>query len=433
MTRRTWLLLVCALAAHDACAQPNRLTREEVVAATCLPYAGPANHGVDTTTLTGKVMCGYQGWFNAEGDGAHRGWTHWTKGPGTPSAANIKVDLWPDVSELGPEERFDTQFRQADGTPAQVFSSFKRETVLRHFQWMRDYGIDGAFVQRFAGSVRSPTILRHNNTVLAHCREGANRNGRTYALMYDLTGLGADRIQEVMDDWRTLRTRMKLCDDPAYLRHRGKPLVAVWGVGFNDQRKYSLADCRTFIEFLKHDPEAGGCTVMVGVPTRWRDLKNDAVANPALHEVIARADIVSPWVVGRLRNTNDVARHAEHVLKPDLAWCAERKLDYLPVVYPGFSWHNMYGKALNDIPRLGGKFFWEQIVSAKQAGANMLYVAMFDEVDEGTAIFKCVNDPPGTNFVTYEGLPADHYLKLAGAAGRLLRGENVPGDGRPTP
>jgi hypothetical protein len=294
---------------------------------------------------------------------------------------------------------------------------------------MREYGIDGVFVQRFAGGLRGLNFLRQNNTVLANCREGANRNGRAYGVMYDLTGLGPNRIGEVIDDWKLLRTKMKIGDDPAYIRHRGKPVVTVWGIGFSDDRKYTLADCKQLIEFFKSD----GCTVMVGVPTWWRERKSDAVSDPALHDVIAAADIVSPWAVGRLRNTNDVSRHAEHEIKPDIAWCAERKLDYMPVVYPGFSWHNMNGGRLGDIPRNRGEFFWSQITAAKRAGANMLYVAMFDEVDEGTAIFKCLGNPPAENFVTCEGLPSDYYLRLAGAAAKLLRGEIQSDAPQPAP
>jgi len=397
-------------------------TREEVLASTLAPYSGESVHGVDSSTLAGKVMCGYQGWFNCEGDGAHRGWVHWVKKKGILSPANVKVDLWPDVSELGADERFDTAFHHADGSTAQVFSSFNQATVLRHFQWMRDYGIDGAFVQRFAVGVRSPDFQYNSNTVLAHCREGANRNGRTYALMYDLSGLPAGQIDDVIDDWRQLRTRMKLGEDPAYLHHRGKPVVAVWGIGFSDKRAYTLAECRRLIEFLKSD----GCTVIVGVPTSWREQKTDAVADPELHEVLALADVISPWTVGRYRTPEEAAQHAEQRIKPDLAWCAEHHLDYLPVIFPGFSWRNMYGQAASAIPRRRGEFFWRQFAETKRAGATMLYVAMFDEVDEGTAIFKCTNDvPPETEapFVTYEGLPSDYYLRLTGQGGKMLRGE----------
>ena len=192
---------------------------------------------VDTTTLTGKVMCGYQGWFNCEGDGAERGWVHWTKGRGALGPANAKIDLWPDVSELGPDERFATDFKHTNGQPAQVFSSFKQATVRRHFEWMRDYGIDGAFVQRFITDLGDSRALRHNNTVLAHCRAGAEQAGRAFVVMYDLSGLGPNRVKSVMDDWRMLRTEQRVTESAAYLRHREKPLVTVWGVGYklNDE------------------------------------------------------------------------------------------------------------------------------------------------------------------------------------------------------
>jgi hypothetical protein len=67
------------------------------------------------------------------------------------------------------------------------------------------------------------------------------------------------------------------------------------------------------------------------------------------------------------------------------------------------------------------------LTTAIQSGAKMIYVAMFDEINEGTAILKCTNAPPTNQppakFLTYEGLPSDHYLWLTGQAGRMLRGE----------
>lgn len=386
-------------------------------------YTSPTQRGVDPSTLDAKLIVGYQGWFNCQGDGGNRNWVHWTKnGRNPPGPGNINVDLWPDVSELDKSERYPTLFKRADGSAAEVFSSYNKPTVLRHFQWMRDYGIDGAFVQRFIGGLGNKTTANHTNSVLSHCREGANRFGRTYAVMYDLTGLGANRIDEVIEDWKKLRADMHITQDPSYQHHRGKPLVTVWGIGFGDKRDYTLAECRKLIEFLKND----GCTVMLGVPSYWRELKADAVKDPALHEVMKLADIISPWTVGRYNSPEAARRHAEKIWKPDMAWCRDQKIEYMPVVFPGFSWHNLHNGPLDQIPRLKGQFLWSQFVAARRAGANMIYVAMFDEVDEGTAIFKVTNDIPtgeGAKFVTLEGLPSDHYLKLTREAAKMLRGD----------
>ena len=156
--------------------------------------------------------------------------------------------------------------------------------------------------------------------------------------------------------------------DRAYLHHRGKPVVAVWGFGFNDGRKYTLAEGMKLVRFLKDDPKYGGNTVMLGVPTYWRTLDRDTVNDPKLHELILSADIVSPWTVGRYGHVPQAVSYAEKTLVPDLAWCKKHGKDYLPVVFPGFSWHNMFPTSpLNQIPRQGGRFLWAQYAAAKKA------------------------------------------------------------------
>jgi hypothetical protein len=421
----TVLLLLHGLTVDAHAAEVT--SREQAIAG-MRPYTGDSADGTDRSTLTGKVMCGYQGWYTAEADGAGRGWTHYAR-RGRFAPGSCTIDLWPDVSELGGDEKFATPFRHKDGSVAHVFSAHHRTTVLRHWRWMREYGIDGGFVQRFAVETLSPRGLNHCNVVLDACRGGANVEGRAYAVMYDLSGLPAGGTARVIEDWKLLVDRMRLghdSADKAYLRHDGKPLVAVWGVGFNDGRRYTLAECGELIDFLKNDPHYGGNAVMLGVPTGWRTLDADAVKDPALHEVLLKADVISPWTVGRYDSPDGAARHGKNRWEPDLAWCAERGKDYLPVVFPGFSWHNLFpNRPLDQIPRRKGQFLWSQLVAAKAAGARSVYVAMFDEMDEGTAIFKCTNDPPvgASPFLTYEGLSSDHYLWLAGPGGRLIRGE----------
>jgi len=432
---RHWRWIGPILALLPGIAAGAGLSREEAVAR-MQPYRGEAFRGVDPSTLTGKVMCGYQGWFNAPEDGSGRGWVHYGK-HGRFEPGRCTIDLWPDVAELDDDEKFATPFRHADGQAACVFSSHCRKTVLRHFQWMKEHGIDGAMVQRFGVSTVHPDSLHHCNTVLAHCREGANRHGRAYAVMYDLSGLREGQVQQVIDDWKLLVDRMQISRDRAdraYLHHRGKPVVAVWGIGFNDGRAYRLEECERLVRFLKDDDRYGGSTVMVGVPTGWRTLDRDSVPDRRLHDVLLQADIISPWTVGRYHSPETAARHARERWKPDLQWCLDRSKDYLPVVFPGFSWHNMRPEApLDQIPRLKGRFLWTQYVEAKRVGATMIYQAMFDEMDEGTAIFKCTNAPPvgASRFVTYEGLPSDHYLWLTGMGGRLIRGEIDPADEMP--
>lgn len=409
-----------------------KLSYKQVVEKTYRPFAGPSNPQTDVTTLKGKVMCGYQGWFTVPQDGSGMGWFHW----GFPRAApadvfepgQCKIDLWPDMSEYSDELKVPTSFKYADGSTAYVYTNMQPGVMDLHFKWMKECGIDGVFMQRFSAQTFKPFELNNVNVTLDYCRAAANKHGRAYALMYDLTGTTGKQFDHIIEDVKLLTDKMRLFDDPAdksYLHHNGKPLIAVWGVGFGDKRGYNLADCEKLIRFLKTDPKYGKFTLMLGVPTFWRQQQNDATTDPELHRVLKMADIISPWSVGRFGDLNGVQNLMKPLWTEDTAWCHTNKLEYMPVVWPGFSWANMHGGTFNQIPRLKGQFMWSQMAAAKQAGAEMIYVAMFDEVDEATAIYKCTNNPPAgaSPFLTYEDLPSDFYLRLSGAAGKLVRNE----------
>lgn len=164
------------------------------------------------------------------------------------------------------------------------------------------------------------------------------------------------------------------------------------------------------------------------MPTHWRLHGRDTEDDPLLHPLIERCDVLMPWFVGRY-NDKTFPEYAK-IAEADLAWCRERGLDYAPLAFPGFSWHNMRGgqSPSDQIPRDGGRFYWRQLSSYIGSGAEMLYLAMFDEIDEGTAIFKVATEAPvsenGTVFVPLDAKPgSDHYLFLAGEAGRMMRGE----------
>jgi hypothetical protein len=389
--------------------------------------AFPAPAAAPASSLFGKVMCGYQGWFATPQQDAELGWFHY----GFDRPGRCQIDLWPDLSEFPAEERFDTPLNLPDGRPAQVFSSAHAGTVRRHFEWMREYGIDGVFLQRFGTVLKDPRLRAHADRVLQNVRKAAHATGRSWAVMYDLTGLAGGEIESVvMEDWKRLRRDLRILEDAQYQRHAGKAVVGVWGIGFSDNRRYTLSESQALLRFLHDNPEFGGVTTVAGVPWHWRTLNHDATSDPQLYEVLSSADIISPWAVGRYANPADAASNIAAVHAADSAFCGERGQEYLPVIFPGFSWRNLMKARgeeapLNAIPRLGGEFLWSQAAARIRAGSTMLYVAMFDEMDEATAIFKTTSQVPvgAEGFVTEAALPSDHYLWLSGAIGRALRRE----------
>ena len=394
--------------------------------ATSVSYAG-TKHSPETKypSYEGLVMAGYQGWFHKP----HKGKMY-------ADEKDVRIDMWPDVSEYS--QTYETGLKHADGSPARFFCSDDTSTIDTHFRWMKEYGLDGVFMQRFWYTAQPNA--RHRSNALSHAFEAARENGRAIGIMYDLSGLNprTDDCSTLIEDWKYLVDSLKVTNpgkDNTYIYYNGKPLVTIWGVGFPD-RPYDIRNIglENFINFLKNDSEYGGCSVMLGVPTYWRDLAYDCVGDPYLHDLIKQADIVLPWTVQRYSPLlhNDMDRLRDMTAR-DMRWCEENGVGYVPVVYPGFSWHNLSRyefpddiKPTESIPRQGGRFYWQQIYTNLRGGAKMLYVAMFDEVNEGTAIFKCTDNPPvgeTIEFADMDGKPSDHYLWLTGEAAKMLRHE----------
>lgn len=382
-------------------------------------------------SYSGLVMAGYQGWFRAPGDGSRA--TGYAFGDDSRSS----IDMWPDVSEYS--KTYETPFKNSDGKRARFFSSVDSSTTDLHFKWMQQYGVDGVFMQRFFDVARGGAKSKDANAILRNALIASAKYRRAIAVMYDLSGLKAngEDCSAIIEDWKYLVDSIRVTSQSSgtYLHHNGKPMVVIWGVGFPD-RSYNIRNIglNRLIDFFQNDPQYGHCTVMLGVPTFWRDLNADCLPDPYLHELIRQSDMIMPWTVQRFSPLlhNDMDRYRD-VMLADMQWCRKNHVEYVPCVYPGFSWHNLSVHAFPDdikpyasIPRQGGRFYWQLLSTAIRSGAKMLYVAMFDEVNEGTAIFKVTDNPPkgkSVGFVGLDGKPSDTYLWLTGEAAQMLRGE----------
>ncbi len=393
------------------------------------------------TSYTGLSMTGYQGWFGTPGDGGTNSWRHYSGENGfQPGSASI--EYWPDMREADEDEKYLTSYVKNDGTPCYVFSSVHPKTVSRHFRWMKEYGIDGAFMQRFRSDLsRWPTV----NKILGNALNAAWEHQRAIALMYDIganihiDGVPNDakRTEEVnliFNDWKTLIDELSLTtggDNQPYLYHNGKPLIVLWGVGFNHRHNTTGLDVQYWVELvdsLQNSPEYGGCSIMLGVPRSWRNGGSDCISgeeHTKMIELIKSVDIIQPWHTSRYRR-DQMLTEFKAIVKDDIAWCKANGIDYTPTISPGIREKILHENDYEK-PREGGYYFWDMARAAIDAGSEMLYLGMFDEVDEGTQYHKIDNNPPpyreDLSFATYGTDPEDHYLWLAGEATRALRGE----------
>ncbi|MBR6389242.1 MAG: hypothetical protein IKS15_03895 [Opitutales bacterium] len=341
------------------------------------PYKGKTVKPPNNNTLKGKTMAGYQGWFRTPNDPHHDGWIHWGDVPNQ----RFSVDMWPymdDYPKGVAEKAHET--KTLSGKTAYLFSSARPEVVYTHFLWMKKYNIDGVFLQKFI-SGDSWANNKREQWVMGNVREAANRTGRIWAIEYDISGCNDDNIfEKISNDWKWCIDEFGLREDPNYARVDGKPVVFVWGM---ELRGISLEAANKVMNFLKHDPKYGGNYFIGGASGRWKN-KPDWIESHFKHH-----DAVLFWL--HQRYAEDI-KEVKELLGENIAYYAH--------IHPGFSWANLKHIQSNSdqayTPRRNGEFVQGQIARAADAGADMIFIGMFDEYDESTAFMPMSDDPPPT-------------------------------------
>ncbi|MEV6303461.1 discoidin domain-containing protein [Actinoplanes sp. NPDC051861] len=390
-------------------------------AAALLEPAAPARAASPVGDVVGKISVGYQGWFACPGDGAPiGGWWHWSRDRfQPPSPSNTTIVSWPDMRDF--TRSYPTAYSNlGDGRPAALFSSYDQQTVDTHFNWMQTYGIDTAALQRFNPfGDEGPT----RDAMAQKVRGAAERTGRKVYIMYDVTSW-TNMQSELKTDWTTKMAAHTA--SAAYAKQNGKPVVCIWGFGFNDDgRPFAPAQCLDVVNWFK----AQGCYVIGGVPTYWREGRNDS--RPGFLDVYHAFNMLSPWMVGRTGDLAGLDWFYTNVNTADQADCNAHGIDYQPCVLPG---------DLSSGHRRHGDFYWRSLYNMIRLGAQGLYVSMFDEFNEGNQIAKTAETaasvPAGSGIRALDEdgtfCSADYYLRITTDGGRMLKGQIALTAVRPT-
>jgi hypothetical protein len=365
---------------------------------------------------------GYQGWHFAKGDGrvSANDWVHWFESQ-TPNAESIHGDMWPDLREYDPNNLYETQMKYPDGETAKLYSCFDYSTIDLHIKWMRDYGIKGCVVQRFTSSIDQANKLEQGDKKIRDVMTACEKYGVKFWIMHDSGQGDENEYERITNDWKHLVDDLDVLQSPAYTWQNGLPVYGLWGLGVSS-RSWEAQDAARILDFYQKGDEKYRTYVAAGVPVIWR-------TNPPAgwKPVFDRLDMISPWRT--IFNNPDENKLR---MQEDFAYCNTKGIDYNPVVSPGASTQHLRDgdHMRNWKPRNGGHFIWKQAYEVCKMGSKFMYVAMFDEVDEGTAMYKLIETvddlPVGADQVPLNedgyDLPSDWYLRIGTEIQKMIEG-----------
>ncbi|KXN86667.1 Mitogen-activated protein kinase kinase kinase ANP1 [Leucoagaricus sp. SymC.cos] len=394
----------------------------------------------DPSTIQDKFLVHYVGWCvdlfkrptNLTGNlyslDGRSGWLQWFDREGQP-----QFDIVPDVSLYSPSELYPAP-GLATGTnqPTFLFSSRNDMTVQRHFHWMAEHNVDGAFLYRWIGHCvdGKEHFGTFHDEVLDRVREAAERGGRVFAIDYSVLKFPGpvERIPDILQqDWKHLVHEKGLLDSPSYLRENGRPVIVLMGFG-SDGAGHTPALVQSIAAMFRRITP-GGIYIMAVVPAHWRTSDFDADPNPSFVDVwLSEFDGISPSISA---DNGERMKLDMEFIKSRLK-SAQKTIDYIPSVAPGGSGLNATSgnRKWNEPKRNGGKFLWDQIYRASKVGARTLYGLSWDDYCNGTALMPVVprrNLLPQSNefkFMALDkenyNLSSDWYMRICGMAAEAL-------------
>ena len=386
--------------------------------------AGAGGGSATSGDIVGKITVGYQGWFNAVGDGSgiNPPWWHWTPDRNTPTATNIGIKSWPEMGEY--TKTYATGYPNlGSGGAAKLYSDWDANTVDTQVKWMQDAGIDTIALQRF-GDFRGTGEAR--NVVAAHVRDAAQAHGRKFYIMYDISGWNTFQA-DLKTDWTDhIVGELHLTDSAAYAKQDGKPVVCIWGLGYNDHP----GTPQTTLEIINYFKNKG-MYVIGGLGNDWRTADGSRWSQAGFLSVFDALDAISPWMVGVIGDNAGSDDNRKKYNEGDVTYLHGKGKHYQPCVMPG---------DLQEHQRHHGDYMWHQFYNMVQIGADGLYISMYDEYNEGNQIAKTAptsaSIPAGSSFVTLDEdgtkCSSDYYLRLTGDGGKMLKKQIALTPTRPT-
>jgi hypothetical protein len=380
----------------------------------------PTSPNNPNSSFQNKSFAGYQIWHKAGNNAVD--WVHWSYGVVPAAGFHVNEDIasFPDLSVFPDSETYPTNFANlGNEKPTRLYNDEDAVIINRQMGWLKNKGLDGVAVQRFVGPIgRGVTITQQSH--LTNVKNASEATGRLFYICYDLNGSDATIVDRLKIDWVYEIEQMRaLTSSPNYATVNGKPVVEIWGVGYDQA---SASQCAAMISFL----QSRGCYVIGGTPREWR-------TNPSagFTSVFTSLDAISPWTVGAYNDITGANNYLNNYMIADKSYCETNGMDYLPVAFAGSAnWVNT-DMSLSQTDRQGGKLLWQQVVNAKSIGLTSVYYAMLDEFEESTNLINGAVDyfdiPTDQYFETFakDGIwtSSDYYLRLAARAAQMLRGE----------